>query len=200
MENDKMSFYALGFAVAVLENVRSVVAVSAHYEHFKDMSGENWNKFMEEFLFYDLHVCDRLVFFWFGAQERDRMMSEIIARIALISEKGSGTVVSEKLKDLVSDEFTQYLKGESGVSLYDALVDSYNQRLREYAPLKFIKEREQDNPADLLYQAFALKISFLLGHPRNEFLKAHIINFAAGVYKLMTSTKEILDKHWGATE
>ncbi len=196
MESEKLSFYGLGFAVAILENVRAVVNVSGRHEHFKALNSSQWHKLMEEFLFYDLHVCDRLIFYWFGDQERDTLMGEIIGRIAVIVEKGMGKELDEKLKSLVNEDFAFYLKEICGSPLHETLVDAYNMRLKEYSPLKFVKDSDKDNPADLLYQAFALKVAFLIGHPRNEFVKAHIINSAAGVYKLMTSTRDILDKHW----
>jgi hypothetical protein len=196
MDSERMSFYVLGFSVAILENVRAVINVSSRQEHFKELDPSQRHTLMAEFLFYDLHVCDRFIFYWFGSEERDTLMGEIIGRIVSIIEKGMGQELDEKLKSLVSEDFALYLKESCGAPLYETFVDAYNIRLKEYAPLKLVKDSESDNPADLLYQAFALKVAFLLGHPRNEFVKAQIINFAASVYKLMTSTKEILDKHW----
>ncbi|MBI5145003.1 MAG: hypothetical protein HZA27_02330 [Candidatus Omnitrophica bacterium] len=133
------------------------------------LSVEEWFIMMNEFLIYDLHICDRFLFARWGNDLREKLMKEIMELISKRMEEVRDQILNNQLKNLSVEKFPQYLQTLRSTPTREWVISSFNQRQIELRPYKLIKEYPKNDTWDgLLEWEFAKKLAALLGKEQRK--------------------------------
>jgi len=192
MDNSNIETYASNFAYLILNNVDSIPESKEKISSSLQNINENDLLVLTtEFLFYELHVCDRFFFLWYGAETRGKMMDMIVKKVASVLDENREHMLDKEMKSPMA-----YLYMASTLPDFEAIIEGYNKRQREYSEYSFWPQENQQHFAGELYWEFAKKLALLINKEEDVFLKIGISAYAMGVYEMADKFKDELDEHF----
>ncbi len=197
MDNANIETYASNFAYLILNNVGSIPKSKEKISPALQNINENDLLVLTtEFLFYELHVCDRFFFLWYGAEIRGKMMDMIVGKIATVLDENREYILDEELKMLDLKSLRTYLYITSTLPDFEAIIEAYNQRQAEYSKYDFWPKEDKQGFAGELFWEFAKKLALLIKKEEEVFLKMGISAYAMAVYEMIVKFKDGLDEHF----
>ena len=186
--------YAALYSYVILDNMRLTISVLTKNEIFWDLSKDDWYTVMQEFLFYNMNVCGRFTFSWFGVETGEVIMDKMFAEIGSTIDENREKFLDAKLDSLTMQNFSDYLTTLGNAQHSDQLRNLYNQRAAEYSKYDLIREDNSKGFAGLLSWEFAEKVAALLNRPHNDapFLMS-IYTVGAHLSLNIVKTREIWD-------
>ena len=191
-DSSNIDKYTSAFAFVILQDVTSI-PFEFKNSPFKNVDIDKFFALIKEFLLYDLHVCDRCIFGFFGAEVRNELMQKIITEIALRVEKAREEMLDGLLDKLTIDNFANYLKTLQNTPDGEGLINDLNYVQIEYSKYKFTKEFDKGFEGQLEWE-FGKKIASLVGHDNEASYVLYVTFRALGFFKLLMLTKKILEK------
>ncbi len=158
--------YAYAIVAIIIEDISSVPLRSFGDEY---LGVEEWFVMMNEFLIYDLHICDRFLFSRWGNDLREKLMKEIMPLISKHMEKAREEVLNKQFKNLSLENLPHYFKTLRATPTGEWIITSLNQKQRKYSQYKLIKEYPKTGSWDgLLEWEFAKDLAALLKREKRQ--------------------------------
>ena len=196
MNEQDIKGYASFYTYVILDNVCRAISMMTKQTFCHNLSKEDWYTIMEEFLFYNIVVCERLTYSWFGAEHTERIFEEIFEEIGSTIDENKEKILGDKLNLLNMQNFSDYLTSISSPNSGD-LRKAYNQRAAEYAEYDLIRKDGNKSKAGMLDWEFTEKLANLLNFKDNATFSVCIDMIAVNHIGWLSSAKEVWDKLQG---
>jgi len=200
VDNLNIEAYVLNFTSLILMNVNSMPECKEKISpSLLDISENDLLIFTTEFLFYELHVCDRWLFCWYGAKTRKKIMDMIVTKIALVLNNNREHILDERLKSLDIGNLKTYLNITGNLPDFETIIEAYNQRGDEYSKFEFTNKKDESFNGFLPWE-FAKKLASLINKEDDAFLEMGICSYAMGIYEMIVKFKDELDKRFNLNQ
>jgi len=189
--------YAYCIVSLIFRHIESCVSEILKTECVKSLTQEDILLIIKEFFRFDLYICDKLLFLWFGDPTRNNLFDEIEMMLFMALTQGREKILDEKLNLInTTGDFAEYLKILRNDNFsYEWFVDEYNQRVNDYKKYRFETENEQYE--GWLFWEFGKKISFMIGHDRQASFIVPFMFIAMNFLKKMNLAKTVIfDKNY----
>ena len=194
MNAQDMQGYASFYTYVILDNVSLAISVLSKRNVCQILSKDDWYAIMQEFLFYNMNVCGRFTFSWFGVEIGEQVMDKIFAGIGSTIDENREKLLNDKLDSLSMQNFSDYLSSVSNISNAEHLRDLYNQRATEYSKYDLIREDKNSGKAGLLDWEFAEKLAQLLNRNNDAPFILIMDTLAISLSHRIVSAREVWDK------
>ncbi|MDP2938615.1 MAG: hypothetical protein Q8O13_00820 [Candidatus Omnitrophota bacterium] len=198
MNNLNIEVYSEVFTHTILTEIPTLLTTLGGSSIFKDLNENEWNIMMKEFLLFEIHLCDRLFFLWYGDEFRNKLFDKIVTEIAFVLDKmwlKHEITLENKLNKITMESFADYLKEiRADVLTFDWFISEYNQRTNEYVKYKFERPGEDESWEGWLFWEFGKRVASLLGRDSNAIIIVSLQRSALSFMKLIGSAKELIDK------
>jgi hypothetical protein len=158
------------FTYRIWENLKSVLTNVGHAPSFKDLNENEWLLIFKEFLLFEMHLFDRMIFTWYGDKFRNKLFDKVAEEILLLLDKLTLTheiEIDNKLDKITMASFADYLKTlRRNVPTADWFINECNQRTNEYGKYALEKPEENRGYGGWLFWEFGKRVASLLGRDR----------------------------------
>ncbi|MFC1666375.1 hypothetical protein ACFL0P_00695 [Candidatus Omnitrophota bacterium] len=192
MDSLSIDKYVQSFAFIISEDISSIPSFFRN-SPFKVLDMDKLFILAKEFLLYDLHVCDRCIFGFFGTEIRSALMKRTVAEVALRVDRSREKMLDGMLDTLSIDKFVSYSKILQNTPGRGGFIDDYNRVQIEYSKYKFTREFDKSFEEHLEWE-FGKKIAYLAGYKDQVSYILSVMFRTLAFFKLAMVTKEVLDE------
>lgn len=184
--------YAYCIVSLIFRHIESCVSELGKTEYIKSLTQNDILLIIKEFFRFDLYICDKLIFLWFGDPIRNNLFDEIEMMLFLSLTQGREKMLDEKLNLInTTDDFAEYLKILRNDNYsYEWFVDEYSQRVKEYEKYRFEFENKQYE--GWLFWEFGKILAFIIGHDRQATFIVPFMWIAMNFLEKMNLAKTVI--------
>jgi hypothetical protein len=194
MEEDDIKRYISIFTYVILDNVAIAVSLIARRNCSRDLNKNDLFVLMEEFLFFNMNVCGRFTYHWFGAKVGETIVDKIFSEIGSSIDQNREKILDKKLDSLTLQSFSDYLDTLRHIQNSDNLRNLYNRREEECYEYDLIREDQSKGKKGLLAWEFSEKLTVLLYPDNNPGFVITVYMIAVELSTRIISTRKIWEK------
>ena len=193
MNNKNADVYSEVFTNVIITHAKSAFASLGETSFFRDLSENDWKVVIKEFVLFNIHFCDRMLFSWYDVEFRNEVFDKIIIHIGTTLDESREKLLDNKLNSITMESFGEYLGAlRDDLITPDWLLREFNQRTREYGQYE-IKGADENGLAGSLFLEFGKKVASLIGRDRDGIIIS-LISFSVSTFiDAMSSAKKLLD-------
>ena len=131
--------------ITIMGSLATVERLLNTSESFNNIAPEKKDIVVSEFMFYYLHVCDRLLFENYEEQTTAAIMNGIVDKIASVIDRVKDGVMDEQLAEMDISNFGKFFKNLRETKDSQWFMNKYRQKQIEYQQYNFLPENDDIN-------------------------------------------------------
>lgn len=198
MNAEHITIYKEVFSYCIFNNIHKTLKFLTLLPHFEKFDDSQWAIVQKELLLFEIHLCDRMFFSWFGNNKiRDNLFYKLVLEIgsALNSTiEGFLTDNLDILGKIDTDGFSAFLGSlkDNNIISSECILKEYNDRTHEYANYKYDIE-PNEGYKNWLFWEFGKKVASLLNCERDASIIVAIQSMVLKDAGVLIKVKKLLD-------